>query len=98
MGVPRNNRLFLNFIFRKKIADFDLSLDPSELLSDKRCAPLLSNRTQMYDLCAFKILHNQTKPKKPVNETRVMLRYLKGHENDELLARSIGRGGIWPSR
>lgn len=52
----------------------------------------------MYDLCAFKILHNQTKPKKPVIETRVMLRYLKGHENDELLARSIGRGGIWPSR
>lgn len=36
----------------------------------------------MYDPCAFKILHNQKKSKLPHSETRVMLQYLKGTENE----------------
>ncbi|UHM27674.1 MAG: RNA-dependent RNA polymerase [Fushun monolepta lauta xinmovirus 1] len=66
----------------KQNFDFDYSLDTSELLSDKSCSPPLSYWTQKYDPCGFRIHHQQYKPRLPPQETRVMLRYLKGYPGE----------------
>lgn len=76
---------------------FDYSIDTSELLFDKACAPPASFWTQKYDPCGFKIHYNQNKPKLPRQETRVIFRYLKGTPNEvQEVANEINTGNPEP--
>lgn len=74
--------LVWNCIKLERTFEYDFSCDTNDLLSDKACAPPLQYWTQSYDICGFRLLHNKYKPKFPYQETRVILRYLKGHPNE----------------
>lgn len=67
----------------EKNFDYDYSLDVTELLKDSSLAPPRKLWFTAYDPCAFKILHNQDKPKTGHKyESRVIIRYLKGRPNE----------------
>lgn len=61
--------------------EFDNVVDTFELFSDKSCTPPRELWTQEFDICGFKNLRN-SKPKKIIQPTRVILRYLTGVEGE----------------
>lgn len=72
-----------NTIIFMETFNFDYSPDTSELLKDTSLAPPQSEWFHSYDHCAFKILYNQNKPFLiDPEETRTLLRYLKGHPDE----------------
>ncbi|APG78861.1 RNA-dependent RNA polymerase [Hubei orthoptera virus 5] len=64
---------------------FDYCLDGFDLLGDKACAQSRSKWPQVFDVCGFRLHHNTKRPKTGErDETRVIVRYLQGSENEPL--------------
>lgn len=66
-----------------KVFNYDYFVDTTEILKDSAMSPDYNAWWTMYDRCAFNILHGHEPKLIPDNiERRVMMRYLKGEENE----------------
>jgi hypothetical protein len=66
-----------------KELEYDYTPDVIDLLSDKACAPTRSKWAQTFDSCGFRQHYNLRRPYiSEREETRVLVRYLKGSENE----------------
>lgn len=66
----------------EKTFDYDFTPDTSELMKDTFISPLRSNWYQSYDHCASKNRWNKNRPRYVQEETRCVLRYLKGYQEE----------------
>lgn len=66
----------------EKTFEFDYSPDTSELIKDTAISPRTTKWTQAYDRCGFRNHWNQNPPRIEPDETRCVIRYIKGHEGE----------------